>query len=141
MVPRRTYPPTSSCNPPSYWRMDSVSQFPNLSGDAANGTAAHLWDTSGIQPNAQNFQIRIQRQLAKNLILTAQYNRQYGRNEFVNGNLANPNAIRLENLRYRDQLNNLAFANSLRPYPQFQDFDVAQSFALETYQPRFQCPD
>jgi hypothetical protein len=106
------------------------SSFPDLRPEAANGTSAQLMDVSGIQPMAQNFQIRLQRQLAKNLILTMQYNRQYGRNEFVNQNLANPNAIPLENLKFRDQLNTLSFANSLRPYPQFQDFDVAQSFAL-----------
>ncbi len=106
------------------------SRFPDLRPESANGTTAQLMDVSGAQPNAQNFQIRLQRQMARNLILTVQYNRQYGRNEFVNGNLANPNAIPLENLKYRDQLNNLAFVNSLRPYPQYQDFDVAQSFAL-----------
>ncbi len=106
------------------------SRFPDLRPEAANGTNAQVIDVSGIQPTSQTFQIRIQRQLAKNLILTANYNLQIGKNQFVNQQLASPNAIPLENLKYRDQLNTLSFSNSLRPYPQFQDFDVAQSFAL-----------
>jgi hypothetical protein len=111
-------------------------RFPDLRPDAANGTAAQLMDTSGIQPMAQNFQVRLQRQLARNLILSAQYTLQYGKNEFVNQNLANPNAIPTENLAFRDKLNDLAFVNSLRPYPQFVDFDVAQSFALGRHRNR-----
>ncbi|MFM2124667.1 MAG: hypothetical protein RL328_1118, partial [Acidobacteriota bacterium] len=106
------------------------SRFPDLRPEAANGTAAQVWDVSGIEPSAMNYQVRLQHQLAKNLILTVNYNRQYGKNQFVNQNLAAPNAIPLENLKYRDQLNSLTFANSLRPYPQFQDFDTAQQFAL-----------
>ncbi len=106
------------------------SRFPDLRPEAANGTSAQLWDVSGIEPTSMNYTIRLQRQLAKNLILTMNYNRVYGKNQFVNQNLAAPNAIPLENLKYRDQLNTLSFANSLRPHPQYQDFDTAQQFAL-----------
>ncbi len=106
------------------------SRFPDLRPEAANGTSAQVMDVSGAQPTSQTFQIRLQRQLAKNLILSVNYNRNYGKNQFANNNLSNPNAINPINLKYRDQLNTLSFANSLRPFPQFQDFDVAQSFAL-----------
>ncbi|MEO5924455.1 MAG: hypothetical protein ABIR70_11570 [Bryobacteraceae bacterium] len=104
--------------------------FPDLRPEVANGTTPQVMDLSGAQPTSQTFQIRLQRQLAKNLIFSTTYSRNYGKNQFANSNLANPNAIPIENLKYRDQLNTLSFANSLRPYPQFLDFDVAQSFAL-----------
>lgn len=112
------------------------SRFPDLRLEAANGTAAQVIDISGIQPMNQTFQIRLQRQLARNLILSANFNVQYGRNEFVQQNAANPNALRLENLAFRDKLNDLTFVNSLRPYPQFVDFEVSNSFALGKHRNR-----
>jgi hypothetical protein len=111
------------------------SRFPDLRPEAANGTTAQLWDVSGLQPTAVSYNINIQRQVAKNLIVNAYFNSNYGKNQFVGSNLANPNAIPLDNLKYRDQLNTLSFANSLRPYPQYQDFD-AQAFALAKYRNR-----
>ncbi len=106
--------------------------FPDTRLEAANGTVAALVDPYGFQPTSQNFTIALQRQLAKNLIATVNFNRQYAKNQFVGSNLANPNAIPLSALQYRDKLNDLTFANSLRPYPQYQDFD-AQSVALSKY--------
>ena len=102
--------------------------FPDLRPQAANGTVAHLFDTSNRQPTAQNFRASIQRQLAAFLILTAEYEHQYRRNQFVGRNAANPNAIPLSGLAFRDQLNDLSFSQSLRPFPQYQDFDVANFF-------------
>ncbi len=106
------------------------SRFPDLRPEAANGTNAQIWDVSDVKPSSNTFQIRIQRQLAKNLILSATYNLQDGKNQPVNQQLAQLNAIPLENLKFRDQLNTLSFSNSLRPYPQFQDFDPGQTFRL-----------
>jgi hypothetical protein len=111
------------------------SRFPDLRLEAANGTRAQLWDVSGAQPSANSYNINLQRQVAKNLIVSGYYNWQYGKNQYTGTNLANPNAIPLENLKYRDQLNTLSFANSLRPYPQYQDFDVG-NFALAHYRNR-----
>lgn len=99
--------------------------FPDLRPEAANGTAANLIDTSDRQPTNQTFNVSIQRQLAEFLILTVTGGYQYGRNEFVGRQAVNPNAIPLTALVFRDRLNDLEFANQLRPYPQFQDFDVA----------------
>lgn len=102
--------------------------FPDLRPQAANGTVAHLFDTSNRQPTAQNFRASIQRQLAAFLIFTAEYEHQYRRNQFVGRNAANPNAIPLSGLAFRDQLNDLSFSQSLRPFPQYQDFEVANFF-------------
>lgn len=98
--------------------------FPDLRPEAANGTTVDYFDTSNRQPTTQNFNASIQRQLAPFLILTVSYNYQYGRNERVGSNAANPNALSLSALQYRDQLNNLEFNRNLRPYPQYQDFNV-----------------
>ena len=102
--------------------------FPDLRPQAANGTVAHLFDTSNRQPTAQNLRASLQRQLASFLIVTAEYEHQYRRNQFVGRNAANPNAIPLSGLAFRDQLNDLSFSQSLRPFPQYQDFDVANFF-------------
>jgi len=96
--------------------------FPNLRLDAANGTVADLLDTSHRQPMNQNVGGSLQRQLAKNLILTVSFNRSYGKDQPVGRGTVNPNAIPLSALAYRDKLNDLQFSRSLRPYPQYQDF-------------------
>ncbi|MEP7367948.1 MAG: hypothetical protein ABI972_32190, partial [Acidobacteriota bacterium] len=106
------------------------SRFPDLRPEAANGTNAQLVDVSKTRPSSNTYQVRIQRQLAKNLILTGAFSMQFAKNQFVTQQAANPNAIPLENLKYRDQLNTLSFSNALRPFPQFQDFDVGQSFRM-----------
>jgi len=99
--------------------------FPNLSPDAANGTVADLLDTSHRMPQNQSLFASLQRQLAKNLILTVSYNHEEGKNQTVGRGNVNPNAIPLSALVYRDKLNDLQFNRSLRPYPQYQDFEVA----------------
>ncbi len=99
--------------------------YPDTRPEAANGTTANIVDVSHRQPTSQNFQVSLQRQLAPLLILTTTYQYQYGRNQFVGQQAANPNAVPLSSLVYRDKLNDLNFVNSLRPYPQYQDFQVA----------------
>lgn len=112
------------------------SRFPDLRPEAANGTVAQLVDISGTQPISLNYGVNLQKQIAKNLILSINANWNAGKNQYVGSNLVNPNAIPLDNLRFRDQLNTLTFANALRPYPQFQDFEVASSFAVARYRNR-----
>lgn len=99
--------------------------FPNLRPDAANGTVADLLNTSHRQPMNQNFSANLQRQLAKNLVLTVSYNHSDAKDQPVGRGNVNPNAIPLSALAYRDKLNDLQFNRSLRPYPQYQDFEVA----------------
>jgi len=41
-----------------------------------------------------------------------------------NGVRGIPDALPLDTLRFRDQLNDEAFNRSLRPYPQYKGFDV-----------------
>lgn len=99
--------------------------FPDLRPEAANNTNADIFDTSRAQPTTQVFNASIQRQLAAFLILTVSVNREYGKNQFAGRNAKNPNAVPLSALVFRDRLNDLNFNRSLRPYPQYQDLDVA----------------
>lgn len=107
-----------------------VTNFPDLRPTAANNTSANILDTSDAQPTNQIVNASLQRQLAAFLILTVTYNRQDGKNEFAGRNAKNPNAVPLSALVYRDQLNNVDFQRSLRPYPQFFDLDVANLWAF-----------
>jgi len=56
-----------------------------------------------------------------------------GKNLTVDENIANPNAIRLEALQYRDSLNDEEFRSSLRPYPQYKGFDLSSSWPIGRY--------
>ena len=47
---------------------------------------------------------------------------------------ANPNAVPLDALHYRDLLNEESFRRSLRPFPQYQRFDVYSSYPVGRYQ-------
>jgi hypothetical protein len=102
--------------------------FPDLRPTSANGTLADYVDTSKRQPTRQDFVVSIQRQLAPFLILTAEYHRQRGRDQLIGTWAVNPNAIPLSALAYRDRLNNLEFSSALRPFPQYQNFDVSNIY-------------
>jgi hypothetical protein len=52
----------------------------------------------------------------------------------ASNNGADPNAISLDALRFRDLLNEESFRRSLRPFPQYQRFDVYSSYPVGRYQ-------
>jgi hypothetical protein len=103
-------------------------RFPDLRLDAANGTVADIIDMSPRQPTRTQYDASLQRQLAPFLIATAEYHYENSRNQYIGDIGANPNAVRLEALAFRDQLNNLDFVNSFRPYPQYQNFNVGNMY-------------
>lgn len=126
---RRTYVAPNAQLEPALFLENGIPEdqvFPDLRPEAANGTQANIFDVSNRQPTQQNFEASIQRQLAPFLILTVTGRYEYTRNQLLGRNTINPNAVPLDALVYRDQLNDLNFRNSLRPYPQFQDFDPAR---------------
>lgn len=102
----------------------SLRTFPDLRPESANGTVADWTDTTKRQQTYQFMQVSLQRQLAAFLILTAEFSVETSRNGNVGNNAANPNAIPLAALEFKDLLNNLEFSNALRPYPQYQNFNV-----------------
>lgn len=98
--------------------------LPDLSPTAANNTVADLVEPTATQPFYQSASLSLERELRGQTIVALSLAHSRGQRLFVGGAAINLNAIRLENLEYRDQLNNEAFRRTLRPYPQYQGFDT-----------------
>jgi hypothetical protein len=107
--------------------------LPNLRGDASNFTVADLLNSSGTLPMYQSAGLSFERQLPGSTIITVSVGHARGRHLFVSNLSANPNAIPLAALNYRDALNNEAFRRTLRPYPQYQRFDIFGSWPEGSY--------
>ncbi len=108
--------------------------LPNLSPDEANGTIADLIDSSGRVPVIQSASLSIERQLPKSFLVSGSLDHSTGHNLLVGNGSANPNAIPVSALQYRDRLNDESFNASLRPYPQFKRFELNSSYPLGQYQ-------
>lgn len=107
--------------------------LPDLRPEAANDTAADLVDRSGLLPRYQSVSASYERELPLSFIVTGGFGAAWGKDVFLGNGGADPNAIPLENLRYRDDLNNVQFARSLSPYPQYLWFDVYSSWPAGRY--------
>ncbi|MFB3827232.1 MAG: hypothetical protein ACE15B_10705 [Bryobacteraceae bacterium] len=108
--------------------------LPNLAATAANDTVADLIDATDRQPTYQSASLTLERQLPASVVLTAGVAYSGGKNLLVGNGAANPNAIPLDALRFRDLLNDENFNRSLRPYPQYKGFDVYSSYPLGRYE-------
>jgi hypothetical protein len=108
--------------------------LPNLSPDAANDSIADLIDASRLLPLIQSASLSIERQLPRSLVVTLSFGHSRGRDLLVGNSAANPNAIPVSALQYRDQLNIETFNASLRPYPQYKGFSLNSSYPLGRYQ-------
>jgi hypothetical protein len=82
---------------------------PDLQPDAANDTIADLIDMSDRLPTYQSAALSIERELPASTIVTVGFYYQGGKNLLVGNGAANPNAIPLDDLKYGDELNDLAF--------------------------------
>ncbi len=102
-------------------------QPPHLDPTAVNGIEPDYIDRSGQLPANQQWSLGIQRELPRSLALDVRYSGWRGTHQFVD-NFARLNLVPVENLKYRDQLYEEAFRNSLRPYPQFRSFDMGGLF-------------
>jgi len=89
---------------------------------------------SGRLPTYQSATLSVEREAPGSIVITAGVSYAGGRNLLVGNGAANPDALPLEALRFRDQLNDEAFNRSLRPYPQYKGFDVYNSYSLGRYQ-------
>jgi hypothetical protein len=107
--------------------------FPDLRPESANNTVADLIEPTGKQPTYQSASLSIERQLPGAMVVTMGFGHADGRNLLLGSSSTNPNAIPLEALQYRDQLNDETFNRSLRPYPQYQRFDVYSSWPEGRY--------
>ena len=107
---------------------------PDLHGDAANNTIADLIDMSDRVPTYQSASLSIERELPASAVVTAGFAYSGGKDLLVGNGSANPNAIPLSDLQYGIQLNDLAFNQSLRPYPQFQGLNLYGLYPVGRYQ-------
>ncbi|HOL73844.1 MAG TPA: hypothetical protein PKW45_20535 [Bryobacteraceae bacterium] len=106
---------------------------PNLSPDAANDTIADLADRSDLVPVYQSASLSLEREAPGNVVVTIGASYAGGRNLYVSNGAANPNALPLEALQYRDLLNDEQFNRSLRPFPQYKGFDLFSSWPRGRY--------
>ena len=107
---------------------------PDLQADAANNTIADLIDMSDRLPTYQSASLSIEREFPASTVLTAGFAYSGGKNLLVGNGAANPNAIPLDDLQYGVQLNDLTFNQSLRPYPQYQGFNLYGLYPVGKYQ-------
>ncbi|HUE24048.1 MAG TPA: hypothetical protein VMQ86_20375 [Bryobacteraceae bacterium] len=110
------------------------SPTPDLQPDAANNTIADLIDMSDRVPTYQSASLSIEREFPASAIVTIGFAYSGGKNVLVGNGAANPNAIPLEDLQYGNELNILAFNQSLRPYPQYQGFNTYGEYPVGCYQ-------
>ncbi len=112
----------------------SQSIQPDLRPDAVNGMIGDVIDGSARMPRYQSTGVSVEREVAGSLLVTSGYYHQDGKNLYVGNSAANLNAIPLENLAYRDQLNDEAFRASLRPFPQYVGFEMNSGYPLGRYE-------
>jgi hypothetical protein len=95
--------------------------LPDLRGDVANYTDVdHIPNTSAL-PTYDYFYASLERRLPMGLTFRAMARRYLARNLLIDGGIVGLNAIPLEALEYRDQLNDEVFRRTLRPFPQVRD--------------------
>lgn len=102
---------------------------PFLDPTAVNGIEPNFIDRSGLLPATQQWTLSIQRELPLALTLNVAYSGWRSTHQLVDG-FARLNLVPSENLKYRDQLYDEAFRNSLRPFPQYRSFDVGGLYPL-----------
>ena len=111
-----------------------VHPLPDLRPDAANDTIADLIDATDREPVYQSASLTLEREVPGSMVLSIGASYSGGRNLLIGNGAANPNAISPDALRFRDELNNLDFNRSLRPYPQYQGFDLYGLYPIGRYQ-------
>jgi len=112
----------------------AAAPVPDLSPAAANDTVADLIDKSGLQPTWQSVSLSLERAAPGSVLVFVGASHSTGRDVYVGNGAVNPDAVSLDALSYRDQLNDDAFNRSLRPYPQFKGFNVAGLWPAGRYQ-------
>jgi hypothetical protein len=98
--------------------------LPDFSPSAADNTVADFVDLSGREPVYQSASLSVEREIPFSIVLSVGANYSGGRHILVGDGTANPNAINPSFMSYGDELYNLAFRNTLQPYPQFQGFEL-----------------
>ena len=108
--------------------------LPHLSPAAANDTDADYVANTDRLPRYRYLTLDFERRMPLGIMLRLEGRVRRADNLLVNGNVAGINAVPLDALAFRDQLNDESFRRSLRPYPQFQTVDTGRLYPLGRYQ-------
>lgn len=107
--------------------------LPDLRSEAANFTVADLVEPTGKVPLYQSAGLSFERELPYQTIVALSVGHSRGQRLFVSNGAANPNAIPLTFLDEREALNSESYRRSIRPYPQYQRFNVYNSWPSGNY--------
>ena len=108
--------------------------LPDLRPDAVNNMIADYIEPTGRLPRYQSASLSYEQQLPASTVVTVGFGHSDGKNMFVDDNGVNLNAIPLDDLSYRDALNDEDFRKTLRPYPQYVNFEVNGLYPIGRYQ-------
>jgi len=108
--------------------------LPDLSASAADNTVADFVDLSGREPVYQSASLSVERDVPFSMVISVGANYSQGRDILVGDGAANPNAIDPRFLSYGNNLYNLAFRDTLQPYPQYQGFELYGLYPAGRYQ-------
>lgn len=106
---------------------------PNLDPSAADDTNANLMNQSDNVTMYTSFGMSMEREFPGHFLVILSAGRDSGRNMFTGEYVTNPNAVPLDYLSYRDQLNDEAFVRQLRPFSQYQLFSLGGMWPVARY--------
>ena len=107
--------------------------LPDLRAGTANFTVADLVEPTGTVPIYQSAGLSFERELPGQAIVSLSMGHARGQRLFVSNGAVNLNAIPLSFLGERDALNSESFRRLIRPYPQYQRFNVFSSWPSGNY--------
>ncbi|MCI0723752.1 MAG: hypothetical protein L0338_33055 [Acidobacteria bacterium] len=102
---------------------------PDLRPEAANDLRAEYFEPEGILPYDQNWRLEIERDLPADFVIRLSYLGEKGVHQYT-GDGIDLNPLDPVYLSFRDRLNDLAFNQSLRPYPQFRSISPGYGYPI-----------
>ncbi len=102
---------------------------PDLRPTAANDLRAEYFEPEGILPYDQNWRLEIERDLPADFVVRVSYLGEKGVHQYT-GEGVDLNPLNPSVLVFRDRLNDLAFNQSLRPYPQFRSITPGYGYPI-----------
>lgn len=106
---------------------------PNLDPSAADDTNANLMNRDDNVSMYTSVGMSFERELPGHLLVVVSGARDSGRNVFIGNSVTNPNAVPLDYLSFRDALNDEAFVRNLRPFSQYQLFNLGGMWPVARY--------
>lgn len=108
--------------------------LPDFSPSAVDNSVADFVDLSGREPVYDSASLSIEREIPFSVVVSLGTNYSRGHDLLVWDGDANPNAIDPKYLSYGNELYNVAFRNTLQPYPQYQGFELYGLYPAGRYQ-------